>query len=717
MKLKGRLITASMLMLVLTVGVLSISNWLISSYYNTQILEKTSENMSEQYIKLTRSHAAQTVAYLSEALVNPLYFYDIGGIELTITPALNNQSILEITVFDKNGILAQAKRSETDSYGVKLDMPELEKTVLENKTPYFQNEDDYFILAEPLLMNNELLGGFKLTYSLTTIRDDIEKNRSLIEQINLSSKDSGYSLTLIVTLIMTVLSLWFSALIARNLIDPIQNLVNHSKLIGKGDYETPNNVDRKDEIGELAKAFDEMGTCLKERNEAIEFLAYNDPLTKLPNRTYFLNNLNRMMNSTVDSIVVFFIDLDGFKKVNDSLGHAAGDELLQAIAKRINQNLRHSDRAEGTAARVGGDEFLLCFPNLSNKEVMSRIAKRIIDEFSKPVYLKEPDEWVVVGASIGIATYPESADNSEDLVKNADIAMYYAKSNGKGHYCHFNQELEQQVIVKGQIERDLRIALEDLTQFQLHYQPKIALTSNKVIGAEALLRWIHPEQGNIAPNEFIPVAETSGLIVPMGEWVIDQACRFLQQWQKKTGDSAFHVAVNLSAKQLYDSKVIQYITDKLVQYELGIGSLHIEVTETALLNDRNRAKKTIDSLRALGVEVWLDDFGTGYSSLGFLRQFNVDGLKIDRSFIKDTETDQNDRSLCNAIITMAHQLDIGVVAEGIETQAQANFLIESQCETGQGYLYFKPMPELAMTQLIANTYCVNESTDKLNINM
>lgn len=528
------------------------------------------------------------------------------------------------------------------------------------------------------------------------------------------------------TILMCLVSLLLSVLFAKTMIRPINQLLQHSKRISKGTFQVSNNIHRSDELGELAQAFDQMDLNLQQRNEEVEFLAYNDPLTRLPNRSQFIKYLElsiQQCKQPKEAFAVFFIDLDEFKRVNDNFGHQAGDELLGEVAQTLTNSLtkmgqtRIHQESQCMIARVGGDEFLLCLSGIRKQEAVAKVASDIVNLLKQPIYLSSAGESVVVGASVGVALYPDSGKSSEDLVKSADMAMYSAKENGKGRYCFFNHEIEQKILTRRVIEKELRVAIEDFSLFRLLYQPKYGLRTKQIVGVEALIRWHHPTKGLISPVEFIPIAESTDIIHTLGEWVIMQVCKDLQEWSAITAlPTNFHVAINLSPKQLYGDKLQRTFQQNIQKHYINASSLHVEVTETALILDRVGAKKTLDNLRDLGLKVWLDDFGTGYSSLGFLREFNIDGLKIDRSFVNDIEHDSNDRALCAAIVSMAHQLGTAVVAEGIETVAQSNFLTQSSCDYGQGYLFAKPMPAEALLEWIEAGLIKSQHTNVINLN-
>ncbi|MBA5762524.1 EAL domain-containing protein [Vibrio sp. 404] len=710
MKLKAKLVFGNTLLVFLALGVLSLSQWLVSKHYAEEMVTKSSANLSERFVEHALGQAEQTTSYLTEALINPMYFFDLEGVQSLLKPALKNPLIQKIQVFDNQGKIFQTGGQSIDHYGQALEMPDVEKYTLELRQRYIQQNETNLLIANPLIFNNELLGGLVIQYSLETVYVDIERNKSIILGINELSQQSNASFIVIIAIIMCLVSLVFALMLANTLIKPISALVQHSERISKGQYLQLNSISRSDELGELALAFNEMDTNLKERTDAIEFLAYNDHLTQLPNRTQFIRCLQRLINSKKsekDAFAILFIDLDEFKKINDNFGHQAGDELLCEVATIINRQVNKSiastsyDELENSiVARIGGDEFLLCLPHIRNFDAASQLAKQLLTDLNSSIFLPSPNESVIIGASIGIAMYPFAGATPEDLVKRADIAMYEAKASGRGTHCHFTWEMEQVVSSRSEIERDLRLAVTNFSEFEVWYQPQVDLRTQEIIGVEALLRWHHPTKGSISPDKFIPIAEVTGIILPLGDWIIDQVCRDIAAWQDVSLTDSFHVAINLSAKQLYGQTLPELIARKLSQYGLPSHRLHMEVTETALMKDKQCAKQALDSLREMGIQVWLDDFGTGYSSLGYLREFNIDGLKIDRCFVADIENETNDRALCAAIISMAHALGVKVVAEGVETITQSNYLNDHQCNFGQGYLFAKPMPVHQLTDRI-----------------
>ncbi|MDN3616593.1 EAL domain-containing protein [Vibrio gallaecicus] len=688
-----------MTFIILTITCLTLSQLYIKHKYTNNILNSTSEIISEKYVLYAQEQATIIIDSLAYSLVEPMYFFDLDGVQYLIEPISNSKGIEEVIVFDTKGNIFHSGGLNSD-YGKPINRPDLQTSILTEQKEYLYIDEKSLTLAYPLSLDNKLLGGVALVLSLEAVRRDITEHKNLVLDIKQNSHDLNSRILTAAFIIIFCVSLVLLSFLINKFVDPIKKLVTQSRHISLGEYQNHNTIKRSDELGELAMAFNEMDEKLKQRSDSIEFLAYNDPLTQLPNRLNFITYIESLIESSRKDNVqsaIFFIDLDGFKNVNDNLGHQAGDDLLRHVAKRILSvierlnALNNLEPIDKQVARIGGDEFLLCIPNVNGVEDTSTIANALLHELSTPILINELHESVFIGASIGIAFLSEDELSAEELVKQADIAMYAAKASGKNTFRHFTKKMEQKVLRRVIIEQDLQLAMSDFSQFQVWFQPKIDLNKGEVIGAEALLRWIHPEKGFIGPDEFIPIAETNGLIVRLGEWVIEEVIRNLSLWNKEHCLDNFHVAFNVSARQLRDQQVSNFIDEQLNKYQIPSKLIQIEVTETTLMENKVSAKKTLDSLRQLGVEVWLDDFGTGFSSLMYLQQLAVDGLKIDRSFISGSEVNTNTHTLCSAIILMAHQLGIRVVAEGIETQEQANFLLEQDCDYGQGYFFARPM--------------------------
>lgn len=428
-------------------------------------------------------------------------------------------------------------------------------------------------------------------------------------------------------------------------------------------------------------------TELKKLERSLEELAHYDLVTNLPNRALFQDRLNEAIKRAQrneKNLALFFIDLDAFKDVNDTLGHDAGDVLLKAVGVRLRQTLRDTD----TLARIGGDEFTVILEGLPTNDSIGLVAQKLLNALISPFDIQGQE--TSISASIGITVSPLDADDSISLMKNADHAMYAAKRTGAGTYRFFTNAMNEEADDRVRIIRDLRLAIRG-SQFHLLYQPIVSLHDGAIHKAEALIRWLHPVHGLINPAEFIPVAETTGDIVMIGDWVFREAVKQCADWRSRF-DKAFQISVNTSPVQ-YRSPSIGIATWKsfLLAAGLSANAIVIEITGGVLMEADGAAQEQLHACSTLGMEIALDDFGTGYSSLSYLRRFDVDYLKIDRSFITNLEANSNDMVLCEAIIVMAHKLGLKVIAEGVETELQRDLLTAAGCDFGQGYYFSKPI--------------------------
>jgi diguanylate cyclase (GGDEF)-like protein len=422
--------------------------------------------------------------------------------------------------------------------------------------------------------------------------------------------------------------------------------------------------------------------------ERMQHEALHDPLTGLPNRNLFLDRLEHALSVAArhdNSIAVLFLDLDQFKLVNDSLGHAAGDELLAAVAPRIESALRPGD----TVARFGGDEFAVLAEDVSNERGATRIAERIAEALARPFVLREREHFV--SASIGISI-GDGGEAPEALIRDADSALYRAKERGRGGYEIFDEVMRSRVIEHMQTENDLRRAIQR-QELELHYQPVVRLRDGSVVAMEALLRWNHPDRGLLGPLAFIPVAEESRLIVPIGRWVVEQACRQASVWQQLNPDSApIGVSVNLSARQIADPDLISHLEGSIKANMIEPSSVWLELTESTLLDETVFVERTLDALRGLGVHLVLDDFGVGFSSLGYLKRLPLSMIKLDRSFVKNLSEGSHEAAIVRAVNEMANTIGIAVVAEGVETEEQVRVASELGCGYAQGFHFAVPTP-------------------------
>ncbi len=431
----------------------------------------------------------------------------------------------------------------------------------------------------------------------------------------------------------------------------------------------------------------QMASSLREVNAELQHLVLHDTLTKLPNRLLLEDRVQQAVEECRRAggrCAVLFVDLDRFKTLNDSLGHFAGDTVLRTVAER----LRSTVRLEDTVSRLGGDEFVVLLKHIAHTDDAADVARKIIATLLRPILLEENE--LRIGSSIGIGVYPEHGDNSARLIANADAAMYHVKKSGRSSFAFFKPEMSTFFPKRLALENELRAALEK-DQFVLHYQPKVDMRSGRIVGMEALVRWQHPQKGLVSPLEFIPLAEETGLIVPLGNWVMQAACLQAQAWQE-LGIAGLVVAVNISGVQFRQPDLVENVARALEWSGLAAQYLELEITESVVMENAPQAIVMLEQLHRMGVGLSIDDFGTGYSSLNYLKRFPIDKLKIDQSFIRDISADADDAAIVQAIIALAHGLRLRVVAEGVENEGQLDFLRGLDNDEYQGFLFSKALP-------------------------
>ena len=424
----------------------------------------------------------------------------------------------------------------------------------------------------------------------------------------------------------------------------------------------------------------------KRNEETIRNLAFYDSLTGLPNRSLFIDRMLQELAKAKrqrQMMAVIFIDLDRFKVINDTLGHATGDLLLQAVAQQLKESIREGD----TVSRLGGDEFLLLFPDITQVKDVSVIAEKIVHKFSEAFMVN--DKELYISASLGISIFPDNSDSTETLIKHADTAMYYAKQQGRNNYQFYSPKIDAYTTKKLEIEANLRKAIAN-NELMLYYQPQVSLNSGQIIGAEALLRWQSIDHGFISPAEFIPIAEETGLIQPIGEWIFRTVCRQIKQWQD-AGLQKIRISVNVSMNQFRQNNFIEILIGILKEMDIQPDCIELEITESAIMHDTGLTTTMLNELRSLGIKIAIDDFGTGYSSLSYLKYLPISRLKLDQSFVHSLGINPNDEAISRAIIAMAHSLNLQVVAEGVENADQLTLLKTYSCDEVQGFLFSKAL--------------------------
>lgn len=444
----------------------------------------------------------------------------------------------------------------------------------------------------------------------------------------------------------------------------------------------------------------------KQAAKTVRHLAYHDTLTGLPNRALFNDRLQQAIaraERDKKMFAILFLDLDNFKQVNDTLGHTAGDGLLKSVAERLRLGVRLTDNLSHitedysfTLARIGGDEFILLLNNIESVEAPAQVAGRILKLLAEPFEIG-PDE-VFVTASIGIAVCPLDGKHVDTLLINADVAMYQAKNYGKNRYQYYSKSMNEYAHERFTVETKLRKALSQ-GEFMLFYQPQVSIQTGKLIGVEALIRWLQPDLALTRPADFIPLAEKTGLIIPMGEWILRTACEQSKLW-RKAGIEGLLITVNVSSIQFQQDNFTETLYKIMEETGIEPGTLQIELTETALMNDSEKNIKKLLGLQTMGIQISIDDFGTGYSSLKYLKHFPLSTLKIDHSFVQQLESSSNDQAIVSAIITLAHNFNLKVIAEGVEKTGQLDFLRECGCEGVQGYLICPPSDPDVLTKFM-----------------
>lgn len=675
----------------LVVVVLFAALWLHEKRSNQDARDLSATALREMSREGLLTRGQTLASQLAEAATNPLYYLDLAKLGELARAALRQPDVVYVVIHDADGQVVHDGSGDIPAFGQPMS-DTMAYEALAASGVHVQWSDKLLDVASPIRIGGQRIGGVRVGLSRDgATRREVEMLVPLGQRLQASSNEH---LAWILTLLAALAAIAAGALLLlhRRVVQPIQGLAEAASRIEQGRYaDVRVHSDRQDEIGELVRAFSRMSESVARHDRDIRRMAYTDSLTGLSNRLAFREALDeRLMTLQASSgeLALLFVDLDDFKRVNDTLGHEAGDEVLGQLSMRIRMSVERLGGAGAEIARFGGDEFIVLFMAEDIRASSGQLAESIIEEIQRPLVLR--GRQVFLGASVGITLFPFDASGAGQLLKNADIAMYQAKVAGKGCYRFYSKAMDQAVERRVQLEEELRGAW-DRGELSLHYQPIYRLADRRLMGAEALCRWQHPRLGVVPPSVFIEVAEQSGLIEALGRNVLVQACRDAAQWSQP-GQEAPFVSVNISPRQLRTGDLPDVVASALAATGLLPRQLHVELTETAVLGDEVQASALLSRLRATGVKVWLDDFGTGFSGLSHLRRVPVDGVKIDRSFVADVLRDPDDLALTSAIIAMAHSLGITVVAEGIELEGQYEVLRERGCDQGQGFWLGRPMP-------------------------
>lgn len=655
-----------------------------------QLAHLSRETIHEASVRSEQRRALTMAQLVADSLINPLYYFDLVTIGEVTQSALAQPDISYALVYDADGRILHDGSAGIARFGQRMGDAFAAEAIMA-RLPVLQTGDGIIDAAVPVWLGRERIGGVRIGISMQSPALFEREAVLAVERHGAVIRKQILGIALLLLVCLLALVAFTGAVISRNLVRPVQRLAQVARRIGQGDYQISVPASgRRDEIGDLEDAFSRMAESVAQHDQEIRRIAFGDSLTGFPNRIAFREMLNRRVEvagRTGTPLALLFIDLDDFKRINDTLGHEAGDEALIEFGARIRRAAEMFVPEQVDLARFGGDEFVAILSAEAVEESAARLAHALLAELRHPVVLDGRS--IVLAASIGVTVFPRDGEDPTVLLKNADIAMYRAKFDGKNCFRFYTHAMEAAMEQQLQVEQDLRLGLER-KEFSVVYQPIFSVHQRRIIGAEALVRWDHPERGLMMPDQFIPVAEQSGLINQIGRFVLRSACRDAVSWPG-AGQACF-VSVNVSSRQLKLGDLPDIVEQVLQQSGLPAHRLHLELTETTVFGNESEAIAASRRLRAAGVKLWLDDFGTGSSGLSHLRRVPVDGVKIDRSFVDDMLEDPDASALTAAIIAMAHSLGVVVIAEGVETEGQYEALRARGCDNMQGFLLGRPIP-------------------------
>ena len=679
--------------------------WQRQSTTRDEVLRWNREgNRSLVYDRL-RSRGEAQVAQAADLLVNPTYYFDLDAIGNTTRSILRQSDVSYVLVFDAKGNILHDGSGDIPTFGQRMHDPFARRIATANDLMVLNN-DEVMDVSAPIRLGDQRLGGVRVGYSLAKIRaDEANVNDAMSARLN---EIGARHLTWIGLLLLMLMStaVLFGVVLQRTLVRPIRQLSDAAREIEAGNFSVPLPATaHDDEVGVLIGAFSRMAESIVRHDRDMRRMAYTDSLTGLANRLAFRETLDHrlmQLRGVGRQLALLFSGIDDCKRVNDTLGHDVGDEVLIELENRIREAVQRAGGDASELARFGGDEFVILLHTHGDhadiRAAASHLAESLVTELSRPIVVQ--DRQVFLGTSIGVTLFPEDASGATMLMKNGDIAMYQAKVAGKNCYRFYSRAMDQAVSRRVRMEQDLRGAWER-GELTLAYQPVYRVSDKTLVGAEALLRWQHPVHGQVSPSVFIDVAEQTGLIEAIGPAVIRAACKDAMRWRTEApSPQGLFVSINVSARQLRSGDFREQVLDALRESGLPPELMHLELTETAVLSDEEQARRILGQLREVGVKVWLDDFGTGFSGLSHLRRVPVHGVKIDRSFVADVMRDPDDLALTTAIVAMAQSLGMTAIAEGVEKEGQFDLLRERGCDLAQGYWLGYPMPSREFVKLI-----------------
>jgi diguanylate cyclase (GGDEF)-like protein len=687
-KLASTVVLAALSLIAVLAGL-----WYTGIRNNNVVVEQSSEALRQNAQASLAQRGSLSLDFLAESLPNLVYYYDLKGLRDTIAPVLERPDVRHVMVYDRDGRLLHDGRGTPEGFG-EIMSDALAAGVIGAELPVAQWSDELLDLSRPIMLGSVHIGGVRI--GLSRAETDalvVREQAQLAAQLRQRFLAQMRRVVIAFALLLAI-GIAMAAMVGRSLVRPIRALAAATDRLVEGRYdEIDLHSERSDELGVLIRAFDRMAQSLEQHDREIRRIAYQDALTGLPNRLMFRELLEQAIDTQArerGGLGLLFIDLDDFKRINDTLGHDVGDQVLGEFAQRLQALLARNDQESGDdkslAARLGGDEFVALVSGATVRQQCHELAEGIIDSLERPFVIGGKS--LFLSASIGITQFPEDARSSRHLLKCGDLAMYQAKLEGKNCLFWYSDHLTADAEESLRLEQALREAIKH-ERLDVAYQPLFDLKTGRMIGAEALVRWSQAGQGDIAPERLIAVAEASSLIDELGIYVLDRACRDGASWQQQL--PGLRVGVNISGRQLLRRDLSELVDQSLARSGLPAECLTLELTESSLLHDRGFTSQVLKRLRERGVSVWLDDFGTGFSGLGYLRQLQVHGVKIDRSFITDLPADGDDLALTSAIIAMAHSIGMRVVAEGVESVEQLELLRQRNCDLAQGFLLARPM--------------------------